>query len=485
MQIINRLKQLTARQLPGTTPSLFWHGTASNNLRSILINGLDPSKIKTGNWLVDTNVNELNPSKVSYGGIYYTKSMYTALTYANSLARKDKTGNTHPLLIAVMLQELDTLPDEDQVGFSYLVNEQIGSNEYKAAEIYVNILARAKLRGYNGTFSWFKYIENFRQRVFDKFNIKPENIAKRQDVKRLYGAIDAVLLAGCRRYLAHVQNRGGSKWDDAYSNIKKQLYNYAPKLAKKLTRPRDDGFTELILPGKFRLPTPQQAEQDFIRSADFVIKLLKDYVRRKNLTESFGQKERKIRKLTPVKFKGRNKIVCILELVNDTGLYKSNGPNYDTIQIHYGTLPPEFLINWRERMDSKGPIVWLDKSGKRIGVDNPKNIELTENKDNKSMTIANQLQILTAAVNTVKRKSPIKSKSHYQWHRYGGEPRTINSARHYSVTLNKGHHFGIRPAKSDPEKVRLVHADTGLTKVFTISKNKATRLVKASKPIKI
>lgn len=83
-----------------------------------------------------------------------------------------------------------------------------------------------------------------------------------------------------------------------------------------------------------------------------------------------------------------------------------------------------------------------------------------------------------------RRKSPIKSARHYEWHHYRGEPHTITSSKGYSATLVKGHKFGLRPAKSDPEKVRLVHQDTGLTKIFSITKNRATRLKKVSRPVK-
>jgi hypothetical protein len=403
MPITHHLQQLTARRLPGAIPQLFWHGTSSKNLRSILLYGLDPTKIKSGNWLVDPNVDENNPSKVSYGGIYFAKTWYTSYSYATSMARKDKTEQTHPLLIAVKLQELSTLPDEDQVSLNMLVSNIIRNSGITAAEVLVNILARVEMRGYNYKHSWRKYVEKFREIVFERIGVKPEMIAKRQDHKRLYGALDAVLLAGAKRYLAHVQKRENT-YSNGYYYIRKALWDYAPKLAAKYTK--SPASSEMVLPAKFKLPDAADAEQSFIKSADYAIKLLKNYARQHNLSEPWSSKNRTLRNLHPVGFHGRNKIVCILEFVDQIGVYKNKAgelePNYERIQVHYGTLPSEFLMGYRELHSKDKPIIWLNKAGKQTGVDDPKKLLAKlppiNTQNTEPPTIAGYLQILNAAV---------------------------------------------------------------------------------------
>jgi hypothetical protein len=90
------------------------------------------------------------------------------------------------------------------------------------------------------------------------------------------------------------------------------------------------------------------------------------------------------------------------------------------------------------------------------------------------MSILQRIQVLA-------RISPIKPRSHYTWHKYNGPPKTIVSRKGYRVGLMKGHKFGLRPAKSDPDKIRMIHESTGINKVYTLTKNHATRLINHSK----
>lgn len=363
MSIIQRITILS-RRLPGATPQIFWHGTSSKNLRSILVNGFDPSKIKSGNWREDRDTNEINPSKISYGGIYYAKDMSKAESYASEICRRDKSG--HPLLIAVQLQELALLPDEDTYGLHRVFIDMIGQSEIKAAEILVYILTRANVRWYGGRSSWRDFIGKFRQAIMERIKLSEEDLAKRQDKDRLLGAIDAVLLASCRRYLSQIQKRGG--YQDAYYRIRRAIEQIAPKLAKQLQEKTPDG-ENMLLPAKFKLPEPAKAEQDTAKSMDYLIKITKNYTRHSALQqEGFWKNRRTTRNLAPVGFRGRNKIIAILEFIDDTGWHIPDRTE-KRIQIHYGKPPPEFMENYKNLSDK--PIVWLDKTGKVIGREAP------------------------------------------------------------------------------------------------------------------
>jgi hypothetical protein len=538
--IEQRLRQLTARRLPGAVPQLFWHGTSSANLRSVLIYGLDPSKIKSGNWLTDPNINEDNASQISYGGIYYAKSWRTARTYANELVDKDKTGKSKVLLVGVMLQELATLPDEDRLNLNAVVHKILGYNSENkaktAAAIFVNNIVNTKLNN--------KYITKFRKAVFDKIKIKPEDIVKRQDSEHLLQTLDAVLFTGAQRYLAHLQARKKRTKADHYMNDSAFIKadHYINKVINDITKNMSNKqLLELIKhdnksTNKFDLPNIETAEQAFRQAADQALKLLKNYSRRFNLSKPGLQKERTLRSLNPVGFRGRNKIICILEFMNSNDGQRFR---HEYIKIHYGAMPK--AVDFRSVL----PIKWLDRNGKPINDDklNP-SIKKPPVKKGKPMSVASHLQILTAAIKSskpkkiithefnkkitklpgepvskskkdpgpnndsdlmrwskiiqgmgkqakkplttktpIKRKSPIKSKAHYIWHTYKGEPKVIKSAKGYQVTLSKGHKFGLRPAKSNPDKIRMIHQDTGINKVFSLSKNSATRLIKLSKLI--
>jgi hypothetical protein len=356
MSLIKRLEGL-ARRLPHNRPELFWHGTSSLSLRSIMVNGLNPDKIQIGNWREDRE----NPSKISYGGIYYAKSMFTAYTYGTSISRKNP--NSHPLLISVQLQELSAVPDEDMLGLNNLFFGFINQSEIKAAEIFVMLITRTTLKWYGGSVSWFKYIEDFRKQAMETIGLTTEQLNKRADSKRVLGAIDAALLICCKRYLAHVQQRGS--YQDAYYYIRKALWDYAPKIAKQYTV-ETPGGTTLKLPAKFRLPTPAQAEQAAAQSLDYVITLTRHANITKNRTgDNWRRNNRTIRTKQAVGFRGRNKITCIMEFIDETGRY-SPAEKIERIKIHYGNPPEEFVKEYRERISEKTPIIWLDKSGKEI-----------------------------------------------------------------------------------------------------------------------
>jgi len=369
MTIIRRL-EVFAR--PRVAPGIFWHGTSSKFLRSIMLHGLNPSKIKEGNWLVDPNVNQINPSKVSYGGIYYAKSAYTAHTYASQICQKDKSGASHPLLIAVQLAEQSALPDEDRTDFNPLVLEMLGRSEITAAEVLVRILLRTERRWYGGQYSWRDTVQQFRDLIFKRLQITPADITKRKDSAKFLGAIDALLLAGARRYLAHVQATRKS-YENGYYYIKRALRDWAPKLEQKWAYETPDGYRDVRLPVKFRLPSPQQAEQDFIRSADHLNKMVKNYVRRKQLgDDGFWRDNRTLRILDKVGFRGRNKIICIMEWPDENGWHNKDRKGYTLIRVHYGKVPAEFLPVWRDRWSETMPVIFEDKNGKRLSVDDPK-----------------------------------------------------------------------------------------------------------------
>lgn len=409
-----QLQRVLARRMAAAGPQLFWHGTSGTFLRSIMLYGLDPSKIKEGNWRADPNANEINPSKVSYGGIYYAKSMFTAYTYATSICRK--TGkDCHPLLISVQLAEISTLPDEDQTDLNPLVLGMINQRADTAAEILVNILARAEYKSPYNPSSWRNYIEKFRQQVFERLAITPEDIAKRQDKARFLGAIDAVLLAGCRRYLSHINSQEKKHYRaDAY--IKKALRDYAPRLAKKLEKPYQEtyegkvyNYTEVELPAKFRMPDRQTAERAFIKSADYLIKLVRSYVRRqRSKPDQWGSdwriKNKTLRTLQPVGFRGRNKITSILEFLDETGWGRQDTERYRVFKLHYGTLPEEFFADYRERHSHDMALIFLDRTGNLIRVDNPENLPIPAQYTSKagvsSMNVARRLRELSAKQTT-------------------------------------------------------------------------------------
>lgn len=78
------------------------------------------------------------------------------------------------------------------------------------------------------------------------------------------------------------------------------------------------------------------------------------------------------------------------------------------------------------------------------------------------------------------------AKNKYDWHiwtqREPHHQSSVNGKHH--VLIERGHKIGFRAATSDPTKVRMIHEHIGPTKVFSMTKNKATRLKAKCSPCK-
>lgn len=100
---------------------IFWHGTSSNHLRSILKQGLLPDKTKAVyDKELDNNIGGTRSIK-TYGGVYLTEDFRTAYMASGTASRKTDSKR---LIVAVTYEERTpgTLIDEDSIiiNMSYL-----------------------------------------------------------------------------------------------------------------------------------------------------------------------------------------------------------------------------------------------------------------------------------------------------------------------------------------------------------------------------
>jgi len=89
---------------------------------------------------------------------------------------------------------------------------------------------------------------------------------------------------------------------------------------------------------KYGTPDPSKAEKDYKRYESQLTRTLKSIARKEN---SFRQTARLEH---PVRYKGANKIVCIIR----------EHPDY-ALEVVYGKPPEEFIKDWKERV---GEIEW-------------------------------------------------------------------------------------------------------------------------------
>jgi len=127
-----RLLDLDLHERRRAPTKIMYHGTSSDNFKSIMSNGLvvNPSKKV---W--DTDDNGSSFTRASVGGVYLAGNYMTALSSASNARRK--LGGDHDLIIICQVQPRAALPDEDD--FRYIwddsFNRVLRNSEYQAAVV--------------------------------------------------------------------------------------------------------------------------------------------------------------------------------------------------------------------------------------------------------------------------------------------------------------------------------------------------------------
>jgi hypothetical protein len=80
-------------------------------------------------------------------------------------------------------------------------------------------------------------------------------------------------------------------------------------------------------------------------------------------------------------------------------------------------------------------------------------------------------------------KSAIYGTERYDWYTWkSSNSRALSKSNGRTVELKKGTKFGIRPASSKKDVMRLVTKETGLSIVFSINPAEAEMIIKSSRP---
>jgi hypothetical protein len=279
---------------------IWYHGTSTKYLPSILSQGLIPYP-KEKSWDSDKDASQVTLDRTTYGGIYVTKNLMTAYSAAWRTAQKTK-GNR--LIVMIDLQSKSLIADEDDLTL-YLKQypESLALWYFKIIkygsefEEYLQELEKQKEK-------WATDILN---RLDESYEIK--NPKMRQVLKQYFKneGFEAVVM----RTVAYVSDKyqWHRNWD--LSKIKAE-----------------------DIPA---LPSKQEGESAFRAFVNKLTSVLKSLVNK----NSFAPKGRS---LEPIRFAGSNKIICIVELIE-------NREHATKFKLHYGKLPQDFINQYKERIN--------------------------------------------------------------------------------------------------------------------------------------
>lgn len=268
---------------------IWYHGTSSTFLNSILKNGLK-SETKQKSWDSDPDANYNIPDRTSFGGIYFTENLGTAVSSAFRTC--EKFGGDR-IVVVTELQTKTLISDEDD--FISFPNYDINTANY----FYLGIS-----KGFDSDSEEKEYYEYRDKWIKEKLN----------SIIMDYPDINDVLLKKIEELL---KNTG-------WFSILQRAAAYFPEQSWKDI----DNFKDY--------PDKQKAEKDYRTFIDLLTKLMKLYPRK-----TTGRQTSRI--LTDVGYKGSNKILAIIEFV-----FNGKDKDYKTeIILRYGSIPEEFKKDFK------------------------------------------------------------------------------------------------------------------------------------------
>ena len=310
--------------------NIMYHGTHKRNLRSILKQGLIPNP-KQREWKEDIDTSEGQISRQSYEGIYLTENLMTATGSAGR--RTDRSGKTREkekLVIVVDIEKATAVPDEDDLTGMFGIKQGLGNffgkkwlGENMALQAYINMMQD------KGNLTLSKNAINSLQVWEQGFSDKTPQHKEYLKAKIPY-VVDVM-----KKYITRQ-----AAWKIENSDLYKE-----------------EEFQRLEEANVPKPPDVKQAETDFRNSMDTLMKKMKA-----SFTKGFMGNT--ARMLTPITYRGSNKIIAVLGMVdnyNNKDYVYGETPGH-TIKEYYGSVAdPRFADDFTKEMERFGKWDVADK----------------------------------------------------------------------------------------------------------------------------
>jgi hypothetical protein len=309
--------------------SIWYHGSPTSNLASILEHGLLPDADK--NWHADNDANEHHPSRVSYGGIYLAQNLLTAMG-----APRPHVRGQSVLVIVCEIQPNTLHLDEDDIVFHLNLPLQhlTDIHSYSTRCFFAVTLP-------NENAEWKEVAtgceKEFIKKVMATFEFKFKNMHPELR-KRVESLLPAVWKASLARVVAHqiYKNKSVPSLKQAYIDIFPNTeWDKVPQ-------------AEQVIPS---IATAESAYRDVV---DQLTRVLRRYARVDNTSPDHYHNET-ARISTPIGFKGANRILAVVE-IQDGEAFRKGDYTQCPMVVHYGKIPDSFFAQWKKQMGSK-PVI--------------------------------------------------------------------------------------------------------------------------------
>ena len=347
---------------------LWWHGTSPKNIRGILKKGLLPTGAKGTKEVYEdeSNIQGAGRSMKTFGGVYLTDEFFTARKSATAASGNPK----HQAFVAVTLETRspNTLADEDDV--FYIIEDVSG--------------ARAANELFSGTGFWPPALRDFRHGWKNPAYVNPTRLADVADAiweADLSGAV-AKFMKRLLHDFPRLEGRYKRQKQEIDRLVEEVLRAHAFHLIEVHFRRDRQEIEDYYENSPVELQAFKKLHPDFRNT----LQTLQDATERmsRKLRETtdpessdFGwTKRHNIRVLSPIGYRGKNRIVLVIEVRQDPS---SDGKLYTDLIVHYDKGMGA-LDAFRKDFDQSwgGPYRVLDRNRRVLDVYLPRGREWPE-----------------------------------------------------------------------------------------------------------
>jgi hypothetical protein len=297
---------------------IMYHGTSARLAQKILTQGLIPNPDKRA-WADDPHVSFNQSSRVSYGGIYLTRNLMTAM-----LSDKATAGRSEDRVIFILeVQPRSLIADEDDFAWlrSLVPNEGYLINEYIVMELWIAHAGKAESPKQFVREHQDRYIEGKLEQI--RWHFRKEWSEKHVELHPKLEARIRVLL------------------EDLFPLALQRAAAHAFKNDDRFSSPRVKAEKAGI-----EIPEVSRSEREFAHGVDKMTRTVKDVARAVKNPTSFN---RSGRSMTPITTRSKgNRIVGAVQ-VHELGTQNEHG-NHRKLTLLYGKLPSDFIEQWTERI---------------------------------------------------------------------------------------------------------------------------------------
>lgn len=309
---------------------ILYHGTSSTFLRKILSQGLKATP-KQKVWLEDPGASFIQAPRTSLKGAYLTRNIMTAKSSATT-AKQKFGGNS--LIVIVLFQPRSGLPDEDNIRYTIerCAAKAMGSGRL-SGWLYAINLAYYIIQGSNKEVT-DGFIDCLKELMKGSFGVEIDERALNKKTAEEF--MKAELMRGVAEVYANKKKEGEYQRFRIHSSFSDVL----SRLGKKMKWEEIEEFVGNNILSR------SEAQKNYLKALDAMTRMFKQERLSFKTKDTFYN----VRSLEDINYRGRNRIIGIVEIMDKEDYY------YD-LKVRYGKIPDDFIKQWKERVGDKFKVI--------------------------------------------------------------------------------------------------------------------------------